>query len=392
MTRFHMVPLAECCKIVSGATPSTSVDAYWDGEIPWATPKDLSDLEGLHISRTGRTITQSGLNSCAATILPAGSVLFSSRAPIGYAAINTVPMATNQGFKSLVPKSERLHAGYLLHWLRTNRKYLESLGNGATFKEISKATMARIEIPLLPVEEQCRIAVILDKADKLRAKRKEALALLDSMAQSIFVEMFGDPVANPKQWPAGMLADFVSEMQYGPRFYNETYSSNGIRIVRITDLDASGTLDFDAMPKMSIDEEAHGQFILQAGDVIFARTGATVGKVALISESDPPCIAGAYFIRMRFGEKVLPEYALAVLQSKSIQALVAKQSRQAAQQNFSGPGLRRLPMPLPPLHLQTRYKERVESMKKEIAIHRQSMSGLNAMFESLQHHAFRGDL
>ena len=101
------VRLDECTEIVAGATPSTSVEAYWGGDVCWATPKDLSDLDGSYISDTPRKLTRAGLQNCAASILPAGSVLFSSRAPIGHVAVNTVPMATNQGFKSFVPKPGR---------------------------------------------------------------------------------------------------------------------------------------------------------------------------------------------------------------------------------------------------------------------------------------------
>jgi len=175
MSCWPKVRLEECTEIVSGATPSTSESTYWDGDICWATPKDLSELDGAYISDTPRKITRSGLQSCAATVLPPDSVLFSSRAPIGHVAINTVPMATNQGFKSFVPNRERVHAKFLYHWLRRNRPYLESLGNGATFKEVSKAVVARIEIPLPTLAEQRRIAEILDKADALRAKRRAAL-------------------------------------------------------------------------------------------------------------------------------------------------------------------------------------------------------------------------
>ena len=106
--------LAEVATIISGATPKTGVAEFWDGGIPWATPKDLSELGTATIARTPRTISDAGLRSCGATILPAGSVLFSSRAPIGHVAINAVPMATNQGFKSLVPKAGKLNAVYLL--------------------------------------------------------------------------------------------------------------------------------------------------------------------------------------------------------------------------------------------------------------------------------------
>jgi type I restriction enzyme, S subunit len=95
MSGWAMVRLEDCTEIVSGATPSTSESAYWDGDICWATPKDLSALDDAYISDTPRKITRSGLQSCAATVLPPESILFSSRAPIGHVAINTVAMATN---------------------------------------------------------------------------------------------------------------------------------------------------------------------------------------------------------------------------------------------------------------------------------------------------------
>jgi type I restriction enzyme S subunit len=103
MTAWPKARLDACCEIVSGATPKTKVAAYWDGDIPWATPKDVSTLEGREIPDTPRKLTPAGLEACGATALPAGSVLFSSRAPIGHVAINTVPMVTNQGFQELHP-------------------------------------------------------------------------------------------------------------------------------------------------------------------------------------------------------------------------------------------------------------------------------------------------
>ena len=201
MTGWPVAWLDECCLIVSGATPSTSVREYWGGDIPWATPKDLSELTTATISDTPRKLTTAGLAASSATLLPPGSVLFSSCAPIGHVAINTVAMATNQGFKSFVPNPERIDVPYLYWWLQANRMYLQGLGNGATFKEVSKAVVSRIEIPLPPLPEQRRIADILDQADALRAKRRVALADLDNLTKSVFLEIFGDPVTNPKHWP-----------------------------------------------------------------------------------------------------------------------------------------------------------------------------------------------
>ena len=173
------VALGDVAEVVSGATPRTGDSDFWGGDIPCATPKDLSELRGAVISTTPRMITRAGLRSCSATVLPSGSVLLSSRAPIGHVAINSVPMATNQGFKSLVPRGGVLDAKYLYHWLRANRPYLESLGNGATFKEVSKAVVARVELPLPPIEEQRRIAAILDQADHRNDRPRAAIETLD---------------------------------------------------------------------------------------------------------------------------------------------------------------------------------------------------------------------
>jgi type I restriction enzyme S subunit len=118
-----------------------------------------------------------------------------------------------------------------------------------------------------------------------------------------------------------------------------------------------------------------------------------VGKVALIGPDDPPCIAGAYFITMRFEPTLVePAYARAVLTSPSIRAIVVSRSRQAAQQNFSGPGLRELPMPLPPVALQRDYIRRITAIEALKTTHRAALAELDALFASLQHRAFRGEL
>lgn len=386
------VRISEVTEIVSGATPKTGVPNYWGGDIAWATPADLSGLTGTYIDDTPRKITKAGLRSCAASILPANSVLFSSRAPIGHVAINTVPMATNQGFKSFVPDTTALDAKFLFWWLKAHRQQLEAMGTGATFKEVSKATVSRVEIPLPPLDEQKRLAAILDKADQLRQKRRQATALLDSLTQSIFLEMFGDPVSNPKGWPKTTIGELGVDLTYGPRFYNEQYAEDGIPIVRITDLSSTGELDYSAMPRLRVSDDDLHEVRCQPGDILFARTGATVGKSALIGEHDPVSIPGAYFIRMRFPADVLPAYAWAAIRQPTIQKIIFEGSRQSAQQNFSGPGLRRLPFTLPAIDAQRRFSQFVQQAFDFRSLPTLGMQKLDYLFASLQHRAFSGQL
>jgi type I restriction enzyme, S subunit len=287
-----------------------------------------------------------------------------------------------------------LDRGFLAHFLLQPGQVAiaNSLATGANLPRLSPAALSEFLVPVPSLSEQRRIAAILDQAEALRAQRNEAIAKLHTLSQSIFLDMFGDPVSNPKGWSDPKLGGVLAEQQYGPRFYNESYVPEGIRIVRITDLSDKGELDFDSMPRLAVSDEDRERYCLRAGDVIFARTGATVGKVALIQEGDPQSIAGAYFISMRFKNVVDPAYVLAVLTMPSIREIVARRSRQAAQQNFSGPALRQLPMPLPPAIQQKEFVRRIKVIKRIGGAFHRSSSDLKALFLSLQYRAFRGEL
>lgn len=142
------------CKIVNGSTPSTSNERFWDGAIPWITPKDMSLLRGRYIGRGARNITQLGYDSCSTTMLPAGTVLLTSRAPIGYVAISSNPVCTNQGFKSLICDPNYVLPAYMYYWLSTKTEYLQSIAGGSTFKELSKDQLGSVdvELPSLPLQ------------------------------------------------------------------------------------------------------------------------------------------------------------------------------------------------------------------------------------------------
>jgi type I restriction enzyme, S subunit len=289
---------------------------------------------------------------------------------------------------------DRLDRRYLLRFLRQPIQVAKAsaLATGANLPRLSPKVLADFPIPLPALEEQRRIAAVLDAADELRAKRRESLALLDSLTESVFLDMFGDPVTNPMGWQRPTLGEVVASLQYGHRFYNESYSDEGVPIVRITDLNDAGDLDFSAMPRMAVSAEDRERFVLRPGVLLFARSGATVGKVALVRPGDPECIAGAYFITLTFGGEVIPSYAKAFLRSSYVRAQVLRQSRQAAQQNFSGPALRRLLMPVPPIGLQRRFDELVNALGQRKDTATSSAGELDALFASLQHRAFRGEL
>ena len=150
-------------EVIGGGTPKTNIDEYWDGNIPWLTPADLSGYEDMHISTGARTITELGLKSSSAQLLPENSILYSSRAPIGYIAIAANPISTNQGFKSVVPNNSTM-SPYLYYCLKARTSDIVRRATGTTFKEISGSEMAETIVPLPPINEQQRI---FDKASQL---------------------------------------------------------------------------------------------------------------------------------------------------------------------------------------------------------------------------------
>ena len=216
------VTLEEIGTIVGGATPSTKRTSFYDGDIPWLTPKDLSANSNKYIFRGERNITAEGFNSCSCKMLPKGSVLFSSRAPIGYVAIAASEMCTNQGFKSVIP-NEDTDSEFLYYLLKYNKDNIVSQGSGTTFAEVSGKTMKGIEV-VVPkeVDDQRRIASILSSLDRKIQLNNKINADLEEMAQAIFKNWFVDfePFKDgkfvdselgmiPEGWKVGTLGDIT---------------------------------------------------------------------------------------------------------------------------------------------------------------------------------------
>ncbi len=195
-------PLKEVATIIGGSTPKTNINEFWGGDQFWVAPAELNGNK--YISSTVKTITEQAVKKTHLTLLPTGTVLLSSRAPIGKVAITTVPMYCNQGFKNVVC-GEYLHNEYVYYYLKHNINYLQSLGTGATFKEISKKVVEDILIPVPPINIQKEIASELDLLSSIIEKKNEQLKILDKLAESIFYEMFGDPVANEKGWKTNKM-------------------------------------------------------------------------------------------------------------------------------------------------------------------------------------------
>ena len=196
--KYEMVTLDELVSIKGGGTPSKDKAEYWNGNIPWASVKDLTSL---WLSSTIDHISEEGLRDSSANLIKAGTIIIPTRMALGKVSINTIDVAINQDLKALSIKNNKTTSiNYLKYFLISKADEIEKNGKGATVKGITIDVIKNLRIPLPPLPEQTRIAAILDQADKIRQKRRCAAALADEFLRSVFLEMFGDPVSNPKGW------------------------------------------------------------------------------------------------------------------------------------------------------------------------------------------------
>ena len=184
--------IEDVAEVVSGATPKTKVAEYWDGNIAWITPKDLSNHTERYIYRGDRMITEEGLKNSSAKLLPKGSVLFSSRAPIGYTAIAAQELCTNQGFKSMICKQQILDNNFMFYMMNYKKNEIENIAGGSTFKEVSGKTVKEFKIPIPPLDEQKAIAKGLSDLDEKIETNNKINKKLEEMAQAIFKQWFVD--------------------------------------------------------------------------------------------------------------------------------------------------------------------------------------------------------
>jgi len=186
---FENKPIRELCEVISGSTPSTSKEEYWNGDIDWITPAELKDGDNYYYSNSERKITEGGLQAISGRLFPKETVMLTTRAPIGKVAIAGKQLCTNQGFKNMVCKEE-LNPVYLYFWFLLNKEYLNSLGVGATFKEISKRIVENIKIPLPPLPLQQKFSKIVENVEGLkehvRKTKQNSEELFNSLMQKAF--------------------------------------------------------------------------------------------------------------------------------------------------------------------------------------------------------------
>ena len=272
MTEWVERKISDIGTVVGGATPSTKKpENYEDGEIAWITPKDLSTFSGRYIERGERNITEIGLKSCSTQLLPPNTVLFSSRAPIGYVAIAANEVCTNQGFKSVIP-NENTDPLFLFYLLKYNKDKIEGMGSGTTFKEVSGNTMKNIVVNV-PTDKkvQEKIAAILGSIDDKIEENEKINNNLEQQMQALYKSWFIDfePFngTKPSSWQSENIYS-IANIIYGAPFASKMFNTDGIGkpIIRIRDLKSQEFVTYTT--------EKHPKgHLIKPGDIVVGMDG-----------------------------------------------------------------------------------------------------------------------
>ncbi len=393
--------LGEVCNILNGGTPKTGAKEYWDGNVKWITPKDMGKLTSKFVGDTPRKITSLGLQKSSAKLIPSNSLILSTRAPIGHLAINTSEMATNQGCRGIIPLND-INVQYLYYFLSNSIDLLNSLGTGATFRELSTKALSSVKIPLPPIPEQKHIVKILDEAfaaiEKAKANAEKNLQNSRELFDSYLNKVFANPSTSlgtgpGEDWEEKKLGD-LAKINYG---YTEkaSFEKIGPKFLRITDIQ-NNSVNWVSVPFCKIEKSQLPKYILTNGDIVFARTGATTGKSYLI-KNPPDSVFASYLIRLQVQTKdLIPEFVHLFFQTQQYWDNIKIGVSGSAQGGFNATKLSKLKIIFPAVLEQNRIVKKFERLILEIkkleAIYQQKLADLEELNKSLLQKAFDGEL
>ncbi|GGZ14529.1 restriction endonuclease subunit S [Shewanella fodinae] len=297
----------------------------------------------------------------------------------------------------IVFRDKRFYPQFLKHFLMSDvfhRQFMNTVaGVGGSLVRARPAEVSKIKIPLPPLAEQQRIATILDKADAIRQKRQQAIKLAEDFLRSVFLEMFGDPVTNPKGWTVGTIRDLVTSVNYGTSA-KASETDGEFPILRMGNITYEGKWDFTDLKYIDLSEKDQDKYLAKKGDLLFNRTNSKelVGKTAVFNEEESMAIAG-YLIRVRTNELGNPWYISAYLNSiHGKQTLLNMCKSIVGMANINAQELQDIQIMLPPLSLQDRFASIVNAVNERLSKNAVSSNYLTDLFNALSQKAFSGQL
>lgn len=383
--------------IKTGKTPSTTISSYFGGEVPWYTPNDIGMRKLL--VKTERTLTKKAVVEGKAILFPKDTLLITCIGNIGRVGILNKDSSSNQQITGIKFNSS-IDVNYAYYWFKKNSFQLTHRANQAVVPILNNSQLKEIKISYPPPPIQKQIAEILEKADEAKQKRKESNKLTDEFLQSVFIEMFGDPVKNPKGWEAKKIKELVSiPLQNGAYFTEEKYTvdeSKGIEMVHMSDAFYE-TVKSGGLKRVIANESEIEKYELKNGDILIARRSLTfegAAKACLVQVDTIPLLYESSFIRIRVDSKyLLPIYVFYFFSNENARkAYVLKYVTSSTISGINQTNLAEVTILVPPLSLQQQFVEIVNKTEALKEKQKQSEQELENLFQSLMQKAFKGEL
>ena len=382
-----LVPLGDVAEWGSGGTPRRGVAEYYGEGVPWLSIADLNDGT---VNSAKESLTESGIANSSAKVVPAGTLFIAMYGSIGKLGIAGKEMATSQAIAFAKPDKNKIETRYLFNFLMSERPKLLNRGRGGTQMNIGQADLKAWKIPLPPMAEQVRIAGLLDLADEVRAKRRAALALLDTLPQSLFHQMFGSFSAS------ATVGDIATKMRTGPfgsALLHSEFVDEGIAVLGLDNVVGN---QFRWAERRYITEEKYKQlkrYTVYPGDVLISIMGTT-GRCVIVPNDIPTAINTKHICATTVDKnKVVPDFLRATFLWHPVsRAYLKQQTKGAIMDGLNQTIIKAMPIPLPPLELQQEFARRVEAINAQRALLEQALAKDEELFASLQSRAFSGQL
>lgn len=384
------IKLGNICSFQSGGTPAKGKPEYFNGTIPWIT---TTALNGSNINENDAIdwITERAIEETAAKIVPAYSIMVGTRVGVGKVAVNTVDMSTSQDIISLLNINERVWSKeFLCKYLQAKSSYLNSQARGATIKGIKIDVLAGLEVPTLEYSQQQHISNTLDKVLSIIKSRQRELQKLDCLVKARFVEMFGDPELNPKEWPVEALGDVLSvEPQNGLYKPQSDYvqDGTGIPILRIDAFYDGKVTGFSGLKRLNCTDTEKNRYLLKENDIVINRVNSIeyLGKCAWITGMLEPTVFESNMMRFHADESIVdPCYMTRLLCSTFINKQILNRAKKAVNQaSINQRDVQSFSILLPPIELQKSFSTFVAQVDKSKVAVQAALDKAQLLFDSL---------
>lgn len=392
---WSLVSLSDVCDINIGKTPSRANSNYWGKGNPWLSIRDMN--QGRELNTTKEEITDLGVKDSNIKCVPKGTVLFSFKLSIGKIGVTQRDMYTNEAIAALPIKDEKLLCEEYLVYALTKIDAGKTTDRAVMGATLNKKKLADLKIPLPPLKEQKRIASILDKADAIRRKRQKAIDLSEQLIRSVFLDMFGDPLMNPKGWDVKSLDSAcvdkagVKAGPFGSALKKEFYTESGYRIYGQEQVIA-GTLNIG---DYYIDDSRYSKLescSVMSGDMLISLVGS-IGKTLVVPDKFEPGIINPRLVRIRPNKNLLQsEYLQQLFKQPRFQKQLSSYSHGGTMPILNAGILKSLNIQLPPLELQLKFISIIENIEIKMRKFITAQNFDENLFSSLTQQAFNGGL